>query len=114
MIIGAGGAARGISFALHKAGYGPITFTNRTVEKAQQLCAEIPEANALSLAEAEESLSSYGLIIQTTSVGMNFANKGFTDKSRNILPKGPLWRILFIILLKLNFLMKLKKEVLFY
>ena len=37
LIIGAGGAARGISYALHKAGYGPIVFTNRTMEKAEQL-----------------------------------------------------------------------------
>ena len=34
LIIGAGGAARGIAYALHKAGYGPITFTNRTVRKS--------------------------------------------------------------------------------
>ena len=37
LIIGAGGAARGIAFALHSAGYGPIFFTNRTLEKAKQL-----------------------------------------------------------------------------
>ena len=34
LVIGAGGAARGISYALHEAGYGPIVFTNRTIEKA--------------------------------------------------------------------------------
>lgn len=84
LIIGAGGAARGISFALHKAGYGPITFTNRTVEKAGQLCTEIPEATALSLAEAEEALSSFRLIIQTTSVGMNFATKGLPINPEHI------------------------------
>ena len=84
LIIGAGGAARGISFALHKAGYGPITFTNRTVEKAGQLCTEIPEANALTLSDAEESLYSYSLLIQTTSVGMNFATKGLPINPEHI------------------------------
>ena len=37
LIIGAGGAARGISYALQEAGYGPIHFTNRTIEKAHRL-----------------------------------------------------------------------------
>ena len=63
---------------------GLLLFTNRTVEKAEQLCAEIPEANALSISEAEESLSSYGLIIQTTSVGMNFGKKGLPINPKHI------------------------------
>ena len=40
-------------YALHEAGYGPITFTNRTVEKASNYAAEIPNSYALSLTEAE-------------------------------------------------------------
>jgi shikimate dehydrogenase len=84
LIIGAGGAARGISYALHTAGYGPITFTNRTLEKAGQLCNEISDAKALSIAEAEQTLSTYRLIIQTTSVGMNFAQTGLPLNPVNI------------------------------
>lgn len=76
LVIGAGGAARGIGYALHDAGYGPITFTNRTIEKAAALAAEIPNTSCLSIVDAEAKLSSYGLIVQTTSVGMNFAQSG--------------------------------------
>ncbi len=84
LIIGAGGAARGIAFALHSAGYGPIFFTNRTLEKAQQLATDLFESAVLSVAEAELSLSEFGLIVQTTSVGMNFAQKGMPLNPKNV------------------------------
>lgn len=76
VIIGAGGAARGMSYALHTAGYGPIVFANRTVEKAQQLSDGIPNSSVLTIAEAEESLAEFGLVVQTTSVGMHLAQEG--------------------------------------
>lgn len=84
LVIGAGGAARGIAFALHSAGYGPIFFTNRTLEKAEQLATELTESMVLSIAEAELSLSEFGLIVQTTSVGMNFAQNGMPLNPENI------------------------------
>lgn len=84
LIIGAGGAARGISYALHEAGYGPIHFTNRTIEKAHQLAEGLKGASVLSIDEAEKALASYGLIVQTTSVGMNFAQSGMPLNPENI------------------------------
>jgi shikimate dehydrogenase len=84
LIIGAGGAARGIAFALHFAGYGPIFFTNRTLEKAEQLATNLSNSIVLSVAEAELSLSEFGLIVQTTSVGMNFAKKGMPLNPGNL------------------------------
>ena len=85
LLIGAGGAARGIAFALYEAGYGPITFTNRTIDKAEQLSADIPKSSTLSIAEAEATLSSFGLIVQTTSVGMNFAQAGMPLNPGNVV-----------------------------
>lgn len=83
LIIGAGGAARGIAFALKSAGYGPLFITNRTVEKATVLAGEIEGAAALSLAEAESRLGEFPVLVQTTSVGMNFAEAGMPlDLSR--------------------------------
>lgn len=76
LVIGAGGAARGIAHALHSEHYGPITFTNRTLERAEQLASEIVGASAISITEAEQSFDTFGLIVQTTSVGMNFAQEG--------------------------------------
>ncbi|HJF33673.1 MAG TPA: shikimate dehydrogenase [Sporosarcina psychrophila] len=85
LVIGAGGAARGIAFALHSAGYGPIFFANRTLEKAEQLAANLSDSTVLSVAEAELSLSEFGLIVQTTSVGMNFSQKGLPLNLDNVL-----------------------------
>ncbi|WP_339250678.1 shikimate dehydrogenase [Sporosarcina sp. FSL W8-0480] len=76
LVIGAGGAASGISFALEEAGIGPITFTNRTFEKALQISLGFSSGSALSFKDAELAISKFGLIVQTTSVGMNFAQSG--------------------------------------
>lgn len=84
LIIGAGGGARGISYALQAAGYGPIHLTNRTIEKAEQLAEGLNDASVLSIGEAEKALASYGLIVQTTSVGMNFAQSGMPLNPGNI------------------------------
>lgn len=84
LIVGAGGAARGIAHALHAGGYGPLTFTNRTIDNAVQLAETIPQASVLSIAEAEGNLATYGLIVQTTSVGMNFARQGKPLDPRNV------------------------------
>lgn len=71
MIIGAGGAARGIAFALEKTGYQNITICNRTVEKATSICQELDQrASSLTLDEASENLQNYEIIIQTTPAGL--------------------------------------------
>lgn len=84
LMIGAGGAARGIAFALQEQGYGPLVFTNRTTARAEQLAAEIEGAAVYSLEEAEQQLGKFGLIVQTTSVGMNFAQEGMPLNPANI------------------------------
>lgn len=76
LVIGAGGAARGICHALHDKGYGPIYIANRTVEKATALASEIPGAKGVSIDEAEGQIEIFDIIVQTTSVGMNFATEG--------------------------------------
>ncbi|WOV88791.1 shikimate dehydrogenase [Sporosarcina oncorhynchi] len=87
LIIGAGGAARGISFALKESGYGPLTFTNRTVAKAQTLSEDFLDSNALSLEQAEKKLGAFNLIVQTTTVGMNYAESGMA-LSPDLLSSG--------------------------
>ncbi|WP_330501332.1 shikimate dehydrogenase [Peribacillus frigoritolerans] len=74
LVIGAGGAARAIYFTLVKEGVKQVDIANRTKEKAAQLVSDCPYdkvSKALSIIEAEESLSQYDLIIQTTSSGMS-------------------------------------------
>ena len=76
LIIGSGGAAQGIAFALQASGYGPLVLSNRTIANADHLAKRLENASTLSLEDAEYNLAEFGLIIQTTSVGMNFLQKG--------------------------------------
>lgn len=73
LILGAGGAARGIYNALMKLALKRVDIANRSLHKAEQFL-EMQlgksESRVLNYEEAEQQLSEYDLIIQTTSVGM--------------------------------------------
>ena len=71
LLIGAGGAARGIAFALQLIGYSDITIANRTVANAQQIIDEMSEGRAISLEDAEKNLDAFQIFIQTTPAGMS-------------------------------------------
>lgn len=73
LLLGAGGAARGIYYALLKDGFHQIDIANRTLKSAhdiQALKGRDVKSTILSLEQAEVNLREYMLIIQTTSVGM--------------------------------------------
>ena len=69
LILGAGGAARGIAAALQEDG-ADITFSNRTPERATALAASLPPAKTLDWDNREVALADYALLINTTSLGM--------------------------------------------
>ncbi|WP_188206226.1 shikimate dehydrogenase [Alkalibacillus aidingensis] len=71
LIIGAGGAAKGIAYQLNKYAFQSIDIINRTAEKARQISRSLNHSRALSLGMAKDILEQYDLIIQTTSVGMS-------------------------------------------
>lgn len=70
LLIGAGGAARGISFALKSHGYTDISCANRTFHSAEKLVQDIEGKKAYTLKEAENLLGSFQILIHTTSAGM--------------------------------------------
>lgn len=74
LLIGAGGAARGVAVTLDRSGVGRLDIANRTFERAKMLIEtgihRIP-ARALTLEEAAERLGDYDVIVNTTSVGMS-------------------------------------------
>ncbi len=76
LLIGAGGAAKGIAFALEEYGYGPITVTNRTKERAELLSSRLQHSGVMTIEEAEGQLDRFGIIIQTTTVGMHYSEEG--------------------------------------
>ncbi len=66
LVIGAGGVARAIVFILREQGIN-VTITNRTIEKAERLATEFgAKASFLS----EVNASDYGLVVNSTSVGL--------------------------------------------
>ncbi len=75
LILGAGGAARGVVLALARAGAGSLTIANRTEERATRL-AELSERNGVSaspcsLTEAAHAAKTAELILNCTTVGMS-------------------------------------------
>ena len=84
LLVGAGGAARGISFALHRGGFKDITITNRTYRRAEELASE-SNCKAMVKAEAEEKLVDFDIIIQTTSVGLA-ENEALPISLQNVKP----------------------------
>jgi len=77
LVIGAGGAARGVVFALARGGPELVVIANRTVEKAAELASSVRaaggagELRALRPDELAGLRERFDLIINTTSVGMH-------------------------------------------
>lgn len=74
VILGAGGAARAVGYALAQAGVQHITVINRTEGRAKQLASHLSHwipATWVSTDRMEEAIREATLLVQTTSVGMH-------------------------------------------
>ncbi|RWZ60879.1 shikimate dehydrogenase [Halobacillus fulvus] len=74
LLLGAGGAARGIFHAFLTEGVATIDVSNRTVSRAQAIVETgnpKVQSKALSLDDVQSSLGEYDVIVQTTTVGMS-------------------------------------------
>lgn len=74
LIIGAGGATRGILYALAREGVASITISNRTVARAEELAEAfrglVPVIRAIGQDELQAACGNSDIIINTTSLGM--------------------------------------------
>jgi shikimate dehydrogenase len=71
LILGAGGAAKAISFYLDAEG-AKVTITNRTRERASHLASKLSNANSIGLgAELKKYVKDSDILINATSVGMH-------------------------------------------
>lgn len=72
LVLGAGGAARGIVFALADAGARSLMITNRTVARAERLAADLSGRTGFEASAGETPAAPGGFecIINTTSLGM--------------------------------------------
>jgi shikimate dehydrogenase len=74
LLLGAGGAARGVAYALAKAGVKRIEIANRTINRAIELASAIGEftdTEGIGLDDLADRLGSVDLIVNTTSAGMH-------------------------------------------
>lgn len=75
LVIGAGGAARGVVAAIANDGAKEIMITNRTLQKAEIIksnCHRLKSnINVCTLEEARQEIERYDIIINTTSIGMS-------------------------------------------
>lgn len=69
LILGAGGSARAVVYALLKDGWN-VTIAARRIEQAQELARQFEKANAVELDLQVSQLSNFQLIVNTTPLGM--------------------------------------------
>ena len=73
VVIGAGGAARAILWALRQRGFEDIRIVNRTKPRAEELAAAFPPSSAHSFDELDRALERAQLIVNTSTLGMKGA-----------------------------------------
>lgn len=71
LLLGAGGAARGIAFALAEARPGVIGIWNRTPDRAARLAGAVAETGARAIVALAADPAGYDAIVNCTSVGMH-------------------------------------------
>ncbi|MBX3569569.1 MAG: shikimate dehydrogenase [Rhizobiaceae bacterium] len=72
VVLGAGGAARAVLFALKNRGFRDVRVMNRTASRAESLAAHFgPTVSAHGLDAAGELLVDAGLMVNTTAAGMH-------------------------------------------
>ena len=71
LVLGAGGASKAVVYAIVQMKFSKIYVTNRTAERAQELCANIGDiAEVLPWDKRIEVLGDVDLLVNTTSLGM--------------------------------------------
>lgn len=88
VILGAGGAARAIVYALITEGVPEIRIVNRTKEKAEILIKKFKNSRVWDWQERDQSLSGANLLVNTTSMGMK--GQPELEMDLNKLPKTAL------------------------
>lgn len=73
VVIGAGGAARAILWALHQRGFEDIRIVNRTKLRAEELAAAFPPSSAHGFDALDRALARVTLVVNTSTLGMKGA-----------------------------------------
>lgn len=98
LLVGSGGAARAIVVAFAKEGVRKITVANRTQQRAEEMVRFARhlglESEYMDLSAAGDSASSFGFIVNATSVGLKGA--GCPISTKNIAPDTIVYDIVYM------------------
>lgn len=112
VVIGAGGASRGIVYALANERPARITISNRSLERAQELADSLQGAAdiiAITHDELQAACQEADIVINTTSVGM-FPNTGETPVNASWLKQDAVASDLIYNPLKTKFLLEAEQR----
>ena len=93
LVLGAGGAARAVVFGLAQVGAESIVISNRTATRAEELAASVRRTGtrALSTLPWGQGLPDAGLIVNTTTIGMEGGpGEGQSPLAAKLIPRGAL------------------------
>ena len=90
VLLGAGGAARGVVLALSQIGVPSITITNRNVYRAQTLCEELGLANLQSTAIVDAPFADADILVNATSLGWHAGESPVEPQTLAMLPSDAL------------------------
>ena len=89
VVLGAGGAAKAVCFALNEAGFKDVIITNRTISRAESLSSVIRNlSSVVDWEKRSEILHGVDLLVNTTSLGMT--GKEPLEINLSLLPKTAL------------------------
>ncbi len=91
LMLGAGGAARAVAYALLSEGVSNLYIYNRTFSKANYLAAEFSDfgnIKAIAKTELNEKIKNCDLLVNTSSVGMEHNGKDPQISPVEVLPKS--------------------------
>jgi shikimate dehydrogenase len=86
VLLGAGGAARGVALALSQIGVLSITIANRNAGRAQVLCDELGLANLQPTALADAPFAGADVLINATSLGWHAGESPINPRDLASLP----------------------------
>jgi shikimate dehydrogenase len=87
LLLGAGGAARAVTYALMREGIGSMTIANRSMDRARELVRTLDggsNTNIVSLESSSDLHNEWDLIVNCTIVGM----RGGPEEGESPLPSG--------------------------
>ena len=90
VLLGAGGAARGVALALSQIGVPSITIANRNAGRAQTLCHQLGLANLRATAFTDAPLADADILINATSLGWHPGETPVDQQTLASLPSDAL------------------------